>query len=145
MKQKESMISAGRRFFLRKENCMIIALAGVLLAVILIPAGGSRSTTGTERTTDTTVSSRLSSWRNQTDPEQVISYEERLTTLLEALEGVGRVRLMITERIGETGIQGIVVLADGAVNDDMKRKITDIVQALFPVEAHRIRVGKLKQ
>lgn len=145
MKQKESLISTGRRFFLRKENCMIIALAGVLLAVILIPAGGSRSTTGTERTTDTTVSSRLSSWRNQTDPEQVISYEERLTTLLEALEGVGRVRLMITERIGETGIQGIVVLADGAVNDDMKRKITDIVQALFPVEAHRIRVGKLKQ
>ena len=145
MKQKESLISSGRRFFLRKENCMIIALAGVLLAVILIPAGGSRSTTGTERTTDTTVSSRLSSWRNQTDPEQVISYEERLTTLLEALEGVGRVRLMITERIGETGIQGIVVLADGAVNDDMKRKITDIVQALFPVEAHRIRVGKLKQ
>lgn len=61
-------------------------------------------------------------------------------------------------RIGEDGgkvpyvkqvlqpeIEGIVVVAQGGGDGTVQKNITDAIQALFPIEAHKIRVVKMKQ
>lgn len=40
-------------------------------------------------------------------------------------------------------IEGVVVVAEGAGNGEVNRTIVDIVQALFGVEAHKVRVVKM--
>lgn len=154
------MKEACKHFMLRKENCLIIVLVGVLLAVVLLPGGNRKTRVGTN-TGNGALSDEQSRLRTQSVFGQgdtgdaaentFTETEERLTYLLSGMEGVGSVRLMIqggSTAVGKgnaESVYGIVVLAEGATNDDMKRKITEIVQALFPVEAHRIRVGKLKK
>lgn len=41
-------------------------------------------------------------------------------------------------------MEGVLVVAEGAGKGNMAGEITQIIQALFGVEAHRIRYGKLK-
>lgn len=41
-------------------------------------------------------------------------------------------------------IEGVVVVAKGAGNGDINRCITEIVQTLFDVEAHKVQVVKMK-
>lgn len=41
-------------------------------------------------------------------------------------------------------IEGIVVVAQGAESVEVKREIIEAIQALFPIEAHKIKVMKMK-
>ena len=41
-------------------------------------------------------------------------------------------------------ILGVLVVARGAGNEEIKKEITDVIQALFDVEAHKIKVVKMK-
>lgn len=40
--------------------------------------------------------------------------------------------------------EGVVVVAQGATDPAVKKKIQDIVIALFPIEAHKIEIVKMK-
>ena len=41
-------------------------------------------------------------------------------------------------------IEGVLVVAEGAGSGTVKRTVTEIVQALFHVEAHKIMVVKME-
>ena len=119
-----------------KNNLLIIALVGVMLLVITMPVGKSKSTLPTV----------------QTDEQESIEVEERLEKVLKNTEGVGEVRVMITgcdqgsafDEKESGNVQGVVVVAEGAEDAAVKKKIQDIVLALFPIEAHKIEIVKMK-
>lgn len=119
-----------------KNNLIIIALIGIMLLVIAIPAGKSES----------------SLTKVQTEEKDSIEIEERLEKALKNTEGVGEVRVMITgsdessvfDEKENSKVQGVVVVAEGAEDAAVKKKIQDIVLALFPIEAHKIEIVKMK-
>lgn len=119
-----------------RNNLLLIALVGILLLVVALPTGKSETVV----TTDT--------GKENESKEQV---EERLERVLKSTEGVGEVRVMITEEKGtfeessnQCNVQGVVVVAQGAEDAGVKKKIQDIVLALFPIEAHKIEIVKMK-
>ena len=62
-----------------------------------------------------------------------------MENLLTNMQDVGRVQVMITlQQDGQ--VEGIVVLADGAKSAVVMKNITEVVQALFDVDAHKIKV-----
>lgn len=71
--------------------------------------------------------------------------ESRLKATLSHLEGAGEVEVMITVKEGgsfKEEIAGVVVMADGAENVQVKTQIYEAVEALFEVPAHKIKVLK---
>ena len=41
-------------------------------------------------------------------------------------------------------VEGVIVIAQGGVNAVVKQNILEAVQALFPVEAHKIKIMKME-
>lgn len=71
--------------------------------------------------------------------------ESRLAAVLTHMEGVGGVEVMITVRQNgsfKEEIAGVVVIADGAENIQVKTQICEAVEALFEVPVHKIKVLK---
>lgn len=114
----------------KKNTWMILLLVGILLVVIAIP-------TKTE-TKKNTLSIYDDSELNETD------MEKRLENLLQQMEGVGKVHTMITYRDDEQ-VEGIVIIADGGGDAVVVRNITEVVRALFDVDAHKIKVIEKNQ
>lgn len=103
----------------KKNQWWIVLLIGILLIVVATPTKTSTKTT--------------------TEQTQGTELEERLEGLLESMTNVGKVQVMITsQKNGD--VEGVVVLADGAKDAVVVRNITDVVQALFQVDAHKIKV-----
>ena len=44
----------------------------------------------------------------------------------------------------EPKVQGVVVIAEGGGNPAVQQNILEAVQALFPVEAHKIKIMKME-
>ena len=103
---------------LNKNQLLLLLLVGILLLVISIPTESGKAIIDT-----------------QTD------VEKRLTSILEKIEGVGEVRVMIT--LGEKDkIEGVVVVAEGGNQPIIVRNIMEVIEALFDVETHKIKVIK---
>ena len=115
-----------------RNNLLILALLGVLVLVLAIP---------TEKKTESKMDFKTN---EEAGGEQL---EERLERILKHTEGVGEARVMITEaadKENEGTVEGVVVVAQGATDPAVKKKIQDIVIALFPIEAHKIEIVKMK-
>lgn len=115
----ESKVS---KFMPKKNQWLIVLLIGLLLAVIAIPTEKSVS-----------------------DAEESYALDEelRLKNVLERMEGVGDVSIMITYSPSDKErIEGVVVIADGGGDSVIVRNITEVVQALFDVDSHKIKVIK---
>lgn len=183
----------------KKDQWLILFLAGVLLLVIAIPAnsgktGGNDEKTGITESTGETVSKE----KTVTSSEDYAGdLEAKLEDLLSEMEGVGKVRVMITlkdsgESVVEkdtnttgtstaekdsgggerqitessleentiyqdssgTGepfiskenmpeIQGVLVVAQGGGNIVTAGNISESLEALFGIEAHKIKVVKM--
>lgn len=106
---------------LNKNNMLIILLVGILLLVIAIPTGD----TGVE-TSDST------------------DTEKRLENILSEMEGVGAVSVMVTVD-EDDAVEGVAVIAEGGGNAVVVQNITEVVQALFDVDSHKIKVIKGNQ
>lgn len=123
------MESKFEKFLPKKSQWLVILLVGVLLVVIAIPtktdSEGSSLTMYDEADT------------NATD------MEKRLESLLGQMQGVGEVHAMITYQEDES-VEGIVVIAEGGGNAVVVRNITEVVQALFAVDSHKIKVIEKK-
>ena len=102
-----------------KKQWILVLLVGVLLLVIAIPTESENH------------ESTVTMDHNQ--------QELRLQKTLEHMTNVGNVHVMITYR-EENVVEGIVILAEGASNAVVKREITEVVQALFDVKVHKIKV-----
>ena len=102
---------------LSKNHMLILLLIGILLIVIAIPTDTKEI--GVENT----------------------GIETRLEGVLGQIEGAGNVQVMITYQEDEK-IEGIAVVSDGGDNAVVVRTITEVVQALFDVKTHKIKVIK---
>lgn len=107
----------------KKNQWLILLLVGILLVVIAIP---------TSSNTDMDYSNETSEWN-------VTETEWRLEKLLGQMQGVGEVHVMITYR-DDTQVEGVVVVAENGGNAVVVRQITEVVGALFHVDAHKIKV-----
>ena len=114
----------------KKNSWMILLLVGVLLVVIAIPTKTDSEEGSLSRYDETD--------QNTTD------MEKRLENLLEQMQGVGEVHTMITYQKDDS-VEGIVIIADGGGNAVVVRNITEVVQALFAVDSHKIKVIEKNQ
>ena len=106
---------------INKNHLVLFLLVGILLIVIAIPtdSGETQITTGT-------------------------SLESRLEKVLGQMSGVGEVSVMITYQEDEK-VEGVAIVAEGGDNAVVVRNITEVVQALFDVDSHKIKVIKGNQ
>lgn len=124
------MESKFEKFLPKKSQWLVILLIGVLLVVIAIPTN-TESDQGTFDAYDETEISAT-------------DMEKRLENLLGQMQGVGEVHAMITYQ-EEKQVEGIVVIAEGGGNAVIVRNITEVVQALFAVDSHKIKVIEKNQ
>lgn len=188
--------------WLKKDNLLILLLAGVLLVVIALPTEKSNRDTPTDtgagdRTGASSGTVREGAGFTGTE-EYAASLEKKLENTLSRISGVGSVQVMITlnateelvvekdqqtqssstaEEDSQGGnrtthqlsrsentvyhssgnnepyvvktllprVEGVVVVAQGAGTGTVNRSITDVVQALFDVEAHKVKVVKMEE
>lgn len=143
----------------RKENFLVILLLGVLLLVAAWPVEkNSRSAgTGTKSSMTDSALSFLdygeSTNMENTRETYVVSLEHSLEELLSTMEGVGENKVMITLKPSTRNscfssastmeIEGVVVCAKGAANGKVAKNISEVIQALFGLEAHKIKIAKM--
>lgn len=191
MKEKENQL-------IRKDNLLILVLAGILLLVICLPVKQER---GGAQDKDTVPGEEAAAAQEQPDEAQdyTAALEKKLENALVCMEGVGKVKVMITlksseEQVVEKDIpnsrsnltesdaqggtrsssementettvyltnsdgekipyvikkmepvvDGVLVIAQGGGNAECCSNITGVVQALFGIEPHKIKVVKMR-
>ena len=124
--------------FLKEKGSkyLIWILLGVLLLIMVIPTSGNKINGVTQAESIT-----------QGD------MEESLKRVLMAMEGVGKVEVMITtlpssqSLFGEGEdtplVCGVVVVAQGAGDAMVESRILEAVKALFGIDSHKISIVKM--
>ncbi len=212
MKKMKEFLENGKWKQMKKSDWVVLALTGVLLLVIALPAGekGNAKKGGDAGGGDGNLTqseeSGAAGFAGQEEKRQasggeqgsyVEDLEKKLEAVLAQVDGVGRVEVMITiadagehvvekdssrnstttsetdsgggsRTVTETGtstaaifvetqdetypyvqkekmptIEGVVVVAEGGGNSSVIAAISETIKALFPVEAHRIKVVKM--
>lgn len=187
----------------KKDNLIVLVLAGVLLFIIALPTKDNRENTAKENKTSV---QGVESGR-ETDigggdyvngqDEYSAQLEARLEEILSGVDGVGKVKVMVTlasseelvlekdkpssrtqtnetdssggtrittqmengeETVYTTAgsdsspyvvktivpkVEGVVVVAEGCGRGSIDKNVTEIVQALFGIEAHKVKVVKM--
>ena len=129
------------RKLLKKENMALLILGGLLLVVIAMPI----------KKEDTKVTTSDSASFYVTQPQVVDEYsallEKQLEEMLAKVSGVGRVEVMITlktieerDQILYPQVEGVLVTCEGAGRGTVNADITEAVQALFNLAAHKVKV-----
>ena len=87
------------------------------------------------------------------DAERTV-LEKKLEDLLSQTEGVGKVRVLLMTGeekdsssfydSGNQAVTGVLIAAEGADNSVVSRNIVEGVMALFQLDAHKIKVMKMK-
>ena len=117
-----------------KQQWILLLLLGLLLTVAAMPV--SRHTSET-----TTVQKNILDTGSQVEKSQV---EQKLADLLEVKVMVmtgGNKSLYLSE---ETEITGVLIAAEGAGDPVTVQNIQQAVMALFQVDAHKIKIMKMK-
>lgn len=176
-------------------KCIIIVLAGIALIVLSVPTTGVSEKEKETKSTEEAENEKL-----VLDAMETYAREKEKETkeILEKVEGVGKVKVMITlsasekrialedsdtsdnetketdknggqreidniqlkretvlvrkdgedtpyvVQISSPEVAGVVVVAQGAGSSQIQAEIIDAIQALFSLEAHKIRVMKMK-
>lgn len=147
-----------------KQQWMILLLLGLILLVMAIPTKkisqtASQKKTGSSGTlAGSALNDNLYGSSNQDTgilTEKAV-LEQQLEQLLQQVEGIGQVKVMLMlESTADTmtsfsaqnpsvSIQGVLIAAQGGDNSVVVRNIQEAVMALFQVEAHKIKVMKMK-
>ena len=148
-----------KRLRWRKENFLVLLLLGILLLVAAWPVEKKSRSTGTETKSSMTDSALSfldygeSTNMENTRETYVVSLEHSLEELLSSMEGVGENKVMITLKPSTRNscfssastmeIEGVVVCAKGAANGKVAKNISEVIQALFGLEAHKIKIAKM--
>ena len=215
---KNGLIEKMKRLFLQKDSIVICILTGILLLVIAWPVENNEKNEKPEgklwdmgqatidyeeqlQREETGLSEEvfLTSEENNEQAE-TDSLERKLEELLSFVEGVGKVKVMITlDSLGEKvlekdtpvernvvtetdaqggsrntnnvnsqestvyitdsngnkipyvvtetlpAVKGVTVVCTGGDNDFVEKNITEVIQALFGIEVHKIKIVKMKQ
>ena len=140
----------------RKENFLVILLLGVLLFVTVWPVEKNSRSAGTKNSSTTDSALTFPDYGESTEDMRetyVVSLEHSLEELLSTMEGVGDNKVMITLKPSTRNscfssastmeIEGVVVCAKGAANGKVAKNISEVIQALFGLEAHKIKIAKM--
>lgn len=130
---------------INKESMLVILLSGVLLFVIMLPTQNNGSFFMEEQETKTQEISL-------TEQEEM---ENRLSAFLAQLDGVGNVKVLmhIEESVvatygksnSQNKITGVIVAAEGAVNESIRLEIVKMVMALYDLSADEVEVYPMKR
>lgn len=130
------------RRLLKKENMVLLILGGLLLIVIAMPMESDEKAQQLTETGSYTVLSQ------ETVVDEYSSLlEKQLEDMLSKVIGVGEVEVMITlktttekEGILYPPVEGVLVSCEGAGRGTVNVEITEALQALFHLEAHKVKV-----
>ena len=116
------------------------------MTVIALPVSDKKGTGSTLGVLGTTT--------QETEKLTKNSLEARLEEVLSQVEGVGKVQVMVMTgeendsqsfySSKENVVTGVLIAAQGADNSVVSRNIVEAVMALFQIEAHKIKVMKMK-
>lgn len=145
-----------------KEKLIFIFCAGLLLFILAVPSDSS-SLTGRMEEADAAVSSGMetvTSEKIQNSPYEA-ALETRICEILTGVEGVGQVEVMVVlkslsaerdfdhafsssaaEKEQYPELSGIIISADGGGSTLVKTEISEAMEALFDLPAHKIKVLK---
>jgi stage III sporulation protein AG len=130
------------------KKLAVMLACGACLLVIVWPGSNTEEKEVAYETTDTYVNNI-----SEEEAEEIYSYTDNLSKELEALlsqvDGVGNVEVMITLKntdveMAVPELEGVLIACTGGGNGAIATKITEAVQALFDVPAHKIVVLELK-
>lgn len=135
---KEKWITGGR------NKWLILILGGLLLIVISLPASSKKENS----------ESGIVLMEKENVELEKTQLETKLEVLLKTVEGVGNAEVMLmtgdTEKTGfyassaPVKVTGVLIAAEGADDYTVVRNIQEAVMALFQVDAHKIKVMKMK-
>lgn len=141
--------------YFQKENLIVLVLGGILLAVIAVPVKKDEDVQVQETLSsvvEKTMENEVTEERGNQD--YITMMEEKLENILSGIEGAGKVNVMITLQESEVlvvendmvvktiypKVEGVVVIAQGAGTGKVKQHITEVIQALFDITIHKIKV-----
>ncbi|MFQ7275476.1 MAG: hypothetical protein ACLRPF_05725 [Blautia sp.] len=127
------------------QQWMVLLLLGLLLTVIALPVKKDSESRGAEMQNTET------SWKTEGTVSES-ELERKLASILQNTEGVGRVQVLLMTGGEQKGfydtdteaVTGILIAAEGADDPVTKRNIQQAVMALFQIEAHKIKIMKMK-
>ena len=156
MKEQKENGSLLKKLRWRKENFLVILLHGVQLFVTVWPVEKNSRSAGTKNSSTTDSALTFPDYGESTEDTRetyVVSLEHSLEELLSTMEGVGDNKVMITLKPSTRNscfssastmeIEGVVVCAKGAANGKVAKNISEVIQALFGLEAHKIKIAKM--
>ena len=125
------------------QQWMVLLLLGMLLTVIALPVSDSKEQT--EEKQDLTENTE------SCEGDRTL-LEAKLESILENTEGVGKVQVLLMTGEGKQGfygtenteVTGVLIAAEGADNSVTVQNIQQAVMALFQMEAHKIKIMKMK-
>lgn len=100
-------ISGGKK--LRKDQCLILILAGVLLCVISLPTEKGKSKSGLTDTSGIIIKNEHMFETEEKSADYVTRWEEKLEESLRCVEGAGKVRVLLY--VGES--EEMILAKDG--------------------------------
>lgn len=200
IKKRIQQLTGGKK--LRKDQCLILILVGMLLCVISLPTDQEKGKSRIRDMTDDKVGAEQMFEPTKEEDGNggyAEQWEEKLEESLRFVEGAGKVRVLITlagseeqilirdgkeevsdtletdaaggsRRISETKmdksvvrtvdengkeiplvvrtitpkVEGVVVIAQGAGSESVRRDIIEAIQVLFEVDMNRIAIIKMK-
>ena len=109
---------------MKKDQWLILFLAGVLLLVVAMPAGKSSSKTAKQQNAQTEIAQTNGTGSGKLDYEKTL--ETRLAQILEGMDGVGNVQVMITfQDQGESVVEKDVTMRQDAGTGSSGQASTD--------------------
>lgn len=137
-----------------KQQWLILLLLGAVLLVMAIPVKDGPQKAASERA-ESAASGTVYAETEQALTEKA-ALERQLEGLLKQVEGIGQVQVMLmsgdtsdeitsfSTQEGDIKIRGVLIVAQGGDDPVVVRNIQEAVMALFQVEAHKIKVMKMK-
>jgi stage III sporulation protein AG len=113
-----------------RDKILIILLIGIIMLVISIPTSGTTGVAGSIGVTDTS-----------TGDESEI--EAKLKRCLSKVKDVGETDVIVTYESDGKTVCGVIIVAKGGDNGTVVTQITEAVEALLGLPAHKIKVLKM--
>ena len=184
---------------LRKDQCVILVLIGMLICVISLPVKKEKTQSDLSDTSGAMINDEQTFYPEEGNQDYISFWEEKLEESLRFVEGAGKVRVLITLKESEEQVlvkdgtlesqetvetdasggnrhvvenreeqsvirtvddrgqdvplvvktvapcvEGVVVIAQGADQAQVRRDIIEAIQVLFDIDMNRIAIIKMK-
>lgn len=184
---------------LRKDQCVILVLIGMLFCVISLPVKKEKTQSDVSDTSGVMIDNEQTFYPEKGSEDYISGWEEKLEESLRFVEGAGKVRVLITLKESEEQVlardgtlesqetvetdasggnrhvvesreeksvirtvddrgqdvplvvktvapcvEGVVVIAQGADQAQVRRDIIEAIQVLFDIDMNRIAIIKMK-